>query len=231
MPNTLEPTAIIIFGASGDLTKRKLLPALYQLVLDGHAPERFNIIGVARTVMSRAEYQAIAREALERAYKQPLEEGAWQHFAEMLDYKPLDFNNVQDFIALRVELEAAGFLNWLFYCSVPPSAFPIITQQLGESGLSSESRGYTRIIVEKPFGTNLETAKTLNLELHKVFTESQIYRIDHFHCVLRTRFLNRFGIVITWIIFKLLLPRIWVWKDAVGFTKKLAFCVTWCKII
>ena len=180
MPNSLEPTAIIIFGASGDLTKRKLLPALYQLVLDGHAPERFSIIGVARTVMSRDEYQAIAQEALEKAYKQPLEEEAWQRFAAMLDYKPLDFSNVQDFIALRLELEQAGFLNWLFYCSVPPSVFPTITQQLGESGLSSEALGYTRIIVEKPFGTNLETAKTLNLELHKVFTESQIYRIDHF---------------------------------------------------
>ena len=180
MTNKLEPTAMIIFGASGDLTKRKLLPALYQLVLDGHAPERFSIIGVARTVMSRDEYQATAKEALERAYKQPLEEEAWQRFAAMLDYKPLDFNNVQDFIALRLELEKAGFLNWLFYCSVPPSAFPIITQQLGESGLSSETLGYTRIIVEKPFGTDLKTAQTLNLELHKVFTESQIYRIDHF---------------------------------------------------
>ncbi len=178
--NTLEPTAIIIFGASGDLTKRKLLPALYQLILDGHAPAQFSIIGVARTVMTSAEYQAIAKEALEKAYKAPLEENAWQRFAAMLSYQALDFHNIQDFIALREQLEAAGLHNWLFYCSVPPSAFPTITQQLGDSGMNSEEHGYTRIIVEKPFGTNLTTAQTLNLELHKVFAEKQIYRIDHF---------------------------------------------------
>ncbi len=180
MPNSLEPTAIVIFGASGDLTKRKLLPALYQLVLDGHAPEQFCIIGVARTVMSRKEYQAVAREALERAYKQPLEEADWQRFSAMLDYLPLDFNSLEAFIALRHRLEQAQFHNWLFYCSVPPSAFPSITKQLGESGLNNQETGYTRVIVEKPFGTNLETAKILNLELHKVFGEDQIYRIDHF---------------------------------------------------
>ncbi len=180
MPNSLEPTAIIIFGASGDLTKRKLLPALYQLVQDGHAPEQFCIIGVARTVMSQQEYQTVAREALEKAYKVPLDEAAWQRFADMLDYQPLDFTSLEAFIALRHRLETAKIYNWLFYCSVPPSAFPGITKQLGESGLNNQEAGCTRVIVEKPFGTNLETAKTLNLELHKVFGEDQIYRIDHF---------------------------------------------------
>ncbi len=171
---------MMIFGASGDLTKRKLLPALYQLVQDGHAPDQFLILGVARTVMSRLEYQQIAKEALEKAYKKPLEEEAWRRFAAMLDYQPLDFNKTEDFTALRGRLEQAGFHNWLFYCSVPPSAFPTITAQLGESGLNREDTGYTRIIVEKPFGTNLATAQSLNLELHKVFNENQIYRIDHF---------------------------------------------------
>ncbi len=180
MPNALEPTAIIIFGASGDLTKRKLLPALYQLVLDGHAPEQFKIIGVARTVMTPDEYREVAREALVKAYKRPLDPLAWEQFAKMLEYKPLDFAAVEDFVALRQELEAQGLHHWLFYCSVPPSAFPLITKQLGASGLNGEHRGYTRVIIEKPFGTNLETAKELNLILHDVFTESQIYRIDHF---------------------------------------------------
>jgi glucose-6-phosphate 1-dehydrogenase len=177
----LEPAAIVIFGASGDLTKRKLLPALYQLVKDGHAPKRFAIIGAARTKMSPDDYRAIAREALERANpNKPLEDADWHKFADMLDYHPLDFGNVEDFKGLRDKLEALGFVNWLFYCSVPPSVFPVITAQLGATGLNDEEKGYTRIIVEKPFGVNLETARRLNLEMHESFRESQIYRIDHF---------------------------------------------------
>ena len=180
MTNSLEPSAIIIFGASGDLTKRKLLPALYQLVLDGHAPAEFAIIGVARTVMTKLEYVAIARDAVQKAYKAPLEESAWAHFAQMLDYRAVDFAKLDDFTNLRQQLEARGIYNWLFYCSVPPSVFPSITTQLGASGFNRQDSGYTRIIVEKPFGIDLTSAKQLNLELLTVFEENQIYRIDHF---------------------------------------------------
>ena len=176
-----DDTAIVIFGASGDLTKRKLLPALYQLVQDGHAPKRFAIIGAARTAMTREAYQQITRDALERASpNKPLDDEAWHKFSEMIDYQALDFVNLEDFKALRNKLEGMGFHNWLFYCSVPPSVFPVITEQLGAVGLSDEETGWTRIIVEKPFGTNLETARALNDAMHKVFKESQIYRIDHF---------------------------------------------------
>ena len=176
-----DDTAIVIFGASGDLTKRKLLPALYQLVQDGHAPKRFAIIGAARTAMTREAYQQITRDALERASpNKPLDDEAWHKFAEMIDYQALDFGNLEDFKALRDKLEGMGFQNWLFYCSVPPSVFPVITEQLGAVGLNDEETGWTRIIVEKPFGTNLETARALNDAMHKVFEESQIYRIDHF---------------------------------------------------
>jgi glucose-6-phosphate 1-dehydrogenase len=177
----LEPAALVIFGASGDLTKRKLLPALYQLVKDGHTPDKFAIIGAARTAMTKEQYQAVAREALERANpNKPLEDADWHKFSSMLDYHALDFGNAEDFAALRDKLEALGFQNWLFYCSVPPSVFPVITAQLGANGLNDEEGGYTRIIVEKPFGVNLETARALNTEMHKSFQESQIYRIDHF---------------------------------------------------
>jgi glucose-6-phosphate 1-dehydrogenase len=177
----LEPAAIVIFGASGDLTKRKLLPALYQLVQDGHAPERFAIIGAARTEMTKEQYQQIAKESIEKANpNKPLDETAWGQFAAMLDYHTLDFNNGEDFKNLRDRLEAMGFENWLFYCSVPPSVFPIITEQLGANALNDEDGGWTRIIVEKPFGTSLATAQALNESMHKVFKESQIYRIDHF---------------------------------------------------
>jgi glucose-6-phosphate 1-dehydrogenase len=170
----------MIFGASGDLTKRKLLPALYQLVQDGYAPQKLAIIGIARTQMTSQDYCQIAKEALEKAQKTQLDDAAWQRFAQMLEYRTFDFHNVSDFTRLRSDLETQGFHNWLFYCSVPPSVFPVITSQIGASGLNTQGQGYTRIIVEKPFGTDLESAKALNSELHSVFLENQIYRIDHF---------------------------------------------------
>ncbi len=179
--NVLEPAAIVIFGASGDLTKRKLLPALYRMVKDGNMPEKFAIIGVARTPSTKEEYQALTRKALEASSEVgTIDEPAWTRFADALDYQTTEFGSKEQFQSLRDKLEAAGFHNWLFYCSVPPSVFPIIAEQLAATGLNDEEQGYTRIIVEKPFGTSLETAKSLNTVLHAAFKESQIYRIDHF---------------------------------------------------
>jgi glucose-6-phosphate 1-dehydrogenase len=179
--NVLDPAAIVIFGASGDLTKRKLLPALYRMVKDGNMPEKFAIIGVARTASTKEEYQALTRTALEASSEVgTIDEAAWARFSAALDYQTTEFGNKEQFQALRDKLEAAGFHNWLFYCSVPPSVFPIIAEQLAATGLNDEDEGYTRIIVEKPFGTSLETAKSLNTVLHAAFKESQIYRIDHF---------------------------------------------------
>jgi glucose-6-phosphate 1-dehydrogenase len=177
----LEPAAIVIFGASGDLTKRKLLPALYRMVKDGNMPEKFAIIGVARTPSTKEEYQALTRTALEASSEVgTIDEAAWARFSDALDYQTTEFGSKEQFQSLRDKLEAAGFHNWLFYCSVPPSVFPIIAEQLAATGLNDEEEGYTRIIVEKPFGTSLETAKSLNTVLHAAFKESQIYRIDHF---------------------------------------------------
>ena len=173
--------AVLIFGASGDLTKRKLLPALYRVVRDGHAPERFAVIGCARTPMTREEYVGITRKALESSNEVgTIDEAVWTRFAAAIDYQSLDFNDDAHFRALRDRLESTGFHNWLFYCSVPPSVFPVITEQLGATGLNDEDQGWTRIIVEKPFGVSLETAQQLNIDMHRVFKESQIYRIDHF---------------------------------------------------
>jgi glucose-6-phosphate 1-dehydrogenase len=173
--------AIVIFGASGDLTKRKLLPALYRLMNEGHAPAKFAVVGCARTPMSREEYIAITRKALEGSSEVgTINEETWARFAAALDYQALEFGDPAQFSALRDKLESAGFNNWLFYCSVPPSVFPIITEQLAATGLNDEDAGWTRIIVEKPFGVSLETAQQLNMAMHKAFKESQIYRIDHF---------------------------------------------------
>jgi glucose-6-phosphate 1-dehydrogenase len=179
--NTLSPAAIVIFGASGDLTKRKLLPALYRMVKDGSLPEKFAIIGVARTASTKQEYQALTRTALEASSEVgTIDEDAWTKFSSALDYQTIEYDSKDHFQALRDKLEGSGFHNLLFYCSVPPSVFPNIAEQLGATGLNTEENGYTRIIVEKPFGTSLETAKTLNTVLHSAFKESQIYRIDHF---------------------------------------------------
>jgi glucose-6-phosphate 1-dehydrogenase len=131
--------------------------------------------------MSREQYIAITRTALESSSEVgTFNEETWTKFAAALDYQALEFGDPAQFRALRDRLEAAGFNNWLFYCSVPPSVFPIITEQLAATGLNDEDAGWTRIIVEKPFGVSLETAQQLNIAMHKAFKESQIYRIDHF---------------------------------------------------
>lgn len=179
--NTLEPAAIIIFGASGDLTKRKLLPALYRMVKDESLPEKFTVIGVARTPSTKEQYQVLTRTALEASSEVgTIDEQAWARFSAALDYQTIEYDSKEHFQMLREKLEDSGFHNWLFYCSVPPSVFPNIAEQLGATGLNTEDKGYTRIIVEKPFGTSLATAQTLNNVLHSVLKESQIYRIDHF---------------------------------------------------
>ncbi len=176
-----EPIAIVVFGATGDLAKRKLLPALYRLLRENHLPEKFLILGVSRLEMQAAEFTNLVRNALEASSEVgPIDENIWQTFSASLEYMGGEFAETETFNRLARTLERHVIGNHLYYLSTPPSTFPLIAQGLGTSGLSNEEAGFRRIIIEKPFGTSLSSAKELNRVLHAVFAESQIYRIDHF---------------------------------------------------
>src|SRR2546423_8192707 len=179
-----DPCVVVIFGATGDLTKRKLMPALCRLLgagcLDG-----VRILGVGRSEMSDDVFQAFVREALNNSKKiEHLDEEHWRKFAERLHYVTgeLDDDETYHRIATRVEELAAdgASRNRLFYFATPPSLFNVIVKGLGKANLANEDGHWSRIVVEKPFGRDLESAKALNATIAEVFKENQVYRIDHY---------------------------------------------------
>jgi glucose-6-phosphate 1-dehydrogenase len=187
LERTAQPCAVVIFGASGDLTKRKLLPGLYSLAQQKLLPAEFAIIGVSRPMMSDEEFRAHMREALTKyGEEKAVDDAVWESFASGLFYMHGEFNDAEAFKRLREKLEqldaergTSG--NRLFYLSTAPSFFGLISEQLGAAHLAHpEGKGWTRIIVEKPFGHDLESARALNAELARVFDEDQVYRIDHY---------------------------------------------------
>jgi glucose-6-phosphate 1-dehydrogenase len=181
-----EPFSLIIFGASGDLARRKLIPALWCLYASRTLPEPFAIVGSARTEMSDTEFRTRMREAVEEfARLQPPSAHVWDHFAAAMTYVPGDPGDPELYARLEARLREdeqarGGHANRLFYCATPPSLYDDIVEHLGASGLARRDRGWTRIIVEKPFGRDLASAQALNRQLAGVFAEEQIYRIDHY---------------------------------------------------
>jgi glucose-6-phosphate 1-dehydrogenase len=187
LERTAEPCTVVIFGASGDLTKRKLVPALYRLVQERLLPAEFAIVGLARTEMDTEEFRARMKEAVEEfSEDHKVDEEVWNSFAQGLYYMTADIENSDDYSKLselleRVDKERSTHGNRLFYLSVAPRFFAEAVKQLGEKGLTKPKEGaWVRVIIEKPFGTDLESARQLNREIHKYLDESQIYRIDHY---------------------------------------------------
>jgi glucose-6-phosphate 1-dehydrogenase len=184
----LEPCSIVIFGASGDLSRRMLLPALYNLALDRHLPPRFTVTGFARTEWTDEEFRAEARKSVVDHSRRPLDPAVWESFASNLHYIAGDYADVGAYSRLNDRLAAAQVghgtgPNCLFYLALPPTAFDdVITGvALGPYGRSqNEGGGWSRVIVEKPFGTDLDSAEELNSLVHKAFRESDVYRIDHY---------------------------------------------------
>jgi glucose-6-phosphate 1-dehydrogenase len=187
LERTAEPCIVVIFGASGDLTKRKLVPALYRLAQERLLPAEFAIVGLARTEMSSEEFRARMKEAvLEFSEAKRVDEDVWNSFAEGLQYLTADINTPADYdklaeILKQVDAERGTQGNRLFYLSVAPKFYAEAVKQLGEHGLAKpEGKGWVRVIVEKPFGTDLDSARALNRELLQYLDEQQIYRIDHY---------------------------------------------------
>src|SRR5919205_1887849 len=178
----VEPSVFIIFGATGDLARRKILPALYQLHAEGYTAQGCVVLGVTRDAGMRDEdFRQLAREAIPADVASPGDVAAWAD--RWLFFQPVA-SDESEFVALSNKIEALerqfGFRqNRSFYLSLPPSAFPGAVEMLGKVGLN-RSDGWTRLVVEKPFGHDLESASALNALLHRWFDESQIYRIDHY---------------------------------------------------
>ncbi len=175
---------IVIFGASGDLTSRKLVPAIYNLMRAGTLPDDTRIVGFSRTAMSDDEWRATLRDTTaEHCDCGPLDDAAWSRFAACIHYQPGDIGRSEDFAALATrlgKLEGPGPSTRVYYLATAPQFYGPVVAALGVHGMADESAGPRRIVVEKPFGTDLETARGLNAHLHSVFRERQVFRIDHY---------------------------------------------------
>jgi glucose-6-phosphate 1-dehydrogenase len=185
-PRTAEPCVMVIFGATGDLTKRKLFPALYNLAKEGHMPRNFAIVGVGRQEMRSEEFRDQMVANL-REYGTSEDEELLKWFCERTHYTGGDFNDDKklfgDLKALLTEVCEKNEIpaNFFYYMAIPPDLFANVTQKIVKNGLGKEENGnWRRFIYEKPFGHDLESAKKLNTDLLKLLKERQIYRIDHY---------------------------------------------------
>lgn len=183
-----DPCNVVFFGASGDLMKRMLMPAMYNLRLADTLPSNYGIVGFARSEFSDEEFRDEMKKSIDEFSRTgPAKDPLWSDFAKRCSYIGGSFDDVASFKALKEhldkndeELGTAG--NRLFYLSTPPSVFAKIVDMLDEAGLgpNNNKKGWTRIIIEKPFGTDLDSARALQAEVGKVFDEKMVYRIDHY---------------------------------------------------
>ncbi len=179
---TPDPFALVIFGASGDLTHKKLIPAVYALALRRLLPPRFAIVGVARTEGSDDSFREDMKQAVQQHARDEFRQDVWDELAAAIHYVPTDLSDeggenalAELLTRLDGELQLGG--NRVYYCAVPPAAFPTIVEALGKRRTAT---GWTRLIVEKPFGHDLASAKALNAMLLEHFEENEIFRIDHY---------------------------------------------------
>ncbi|MGH2827707.1 MAG: glucose-6-phosphate dehydrogenase [Actinomycetota bacterium] len=175
-----EPHVIVVFGGNGDLSKRKLLPALFHLENAGLLPEDYRIIGNSRSEFSNEAFDQFAKESIEEFSRCGVGGPHWDRFAERLSYVSHEFKEGNtDPLATAIReanKDLGGDAKHLYYLSVPPPAFPIITKGLGDAGLNVDAK----IVYEKPFGTDLESFGELSSTVHRYFDEDQVFRIDHF---------------------------------------------------
>ena len=179
-----EPCVLVIFGATGDLMRRKLMPALWNLKGEG-CLDRVQILGIGRTPMTDDEFRTSMREALETAGKFKDDGGEWRKFAERIHYAPGELTEESTYANIASLLEKlmtdGASSNHLFYLAIPPSLADEVVDGLGKAGLNKQdAQHWSRIVVEKPFGTDLDSARALNAKIAEVFVENQVYRIDHY---------------------------------------------------
>lgn len=177
---------MVIFGASGDLTYRKLIPALYALYNQQMLPEKLHVLGVSRTAIQNIEFRKKMTDGIRKFSENiHLNEQQIKEFVSHISYFQMDMTSQDEYLRLKTILNEINtnegtYGNYLFYLSTPPSMFSVIARNLAKVGLSNSADGFKRLIIEKPFGYDLESGLTLNRQLHEAFNESQIYRIDHY---------------------------------------------------
>ncbi|MEP0763622.1 MAG: glucose-6-phosphate dehydrogenase [Chloroflexota bacterium] len=176
------PTTLVIFGASGDLTERKLIPALFSLFRRERLPGRLQIVGSARSPFSDEQFRAHLRDGAQQHATENFDAAAWDSFAATISYLPGDSGVADDYTRLEAFLreKEGGPANRLYYLAVAPSLYAPIVEHLGAAGMARETDGWRRTVVEKPFGHDLASAHALNDMIHRVFAEHQVYRIDHY---------------------------------------------------
>ncbi len=182
------PTVVVIFGASGDLTARKLVPAIFNLGIDNLLPGDFHLIGFGRKPIEDEKFRSLLDEAIGEFSRRPLDGEVWGRVRRHISYQSGGYDELAAFKVMAekidaLERELGRDLQRVFYISTPPSVFEPVIQNLGKSGLADKHQGTklgSKVIIEKPFGHDLESARHLNATLQSVFSEPQIYRIDHY---------------------------------------------------
>jgi glucose-6-phosphate 1-dehydrogenase len=181
----VHPASMVLFGATGDLSQRKLMPAIYNLAHDGALPQRFNLLGVAAGDMSVEGFRHLIAESVRTYSRRMPDEHVLRHLLERVSYVSGDFRDTHTYEVIEEVLqgweeEAGEPLNRLFYLATAPIFFSLIAKALGEHGLNEHPGAEVRVVVEKPFGTSMEEARRLNREITSVFSEAQVFRIDHY---------------------------------------------------
>jgi glucose-6-phosphate 1-dehydrogenase len=177
------PHTFVILGASGDLTHRKLVPALYHLFRKGRLPKETRIVGFSRTEFTHDAWRSDLAKAVARFVGKDFDAGLWDKFSQNIYYHPGDIGRDEDFATLAKllkEIEKSDTSTRVYYLATAPQFYGPAVEQLGRAGLADENGGKRRVIIEKPFGTDLASAKKLNAVVHSVFNEQQVYRIDHY---------------------------------------------------
>ncbi len=201
MKKNIQNQALIIFGASGDLTYRKLLPAIYDLHMQKSLPENFAVLGVARTEFTDEAFREKMKKGIKQFALNTVIDEELDCFLKKLFYLPIETDKAEDYVKLKDKLdqldkEQKTEGNYIFYLSTPPALYPVIPKLLASQGLNKEPKGrFRRLIIEKPFGVDYQSAIDLNKSLTKDYEEDQIYRIDHYlgKETVQNVFVTRFG--------------------------------------
>ena len=187
-PLTPQPCTLVIFGGSGDLARRKLVPAVYNLLLDGVLPLNYAILATGRTPLSDSDFREAAREGVIKYSRQEIKDDVWTNFEQRLFYVPGAIDNPQAYADIRaclekIEADLKLRANRIFYLAIPPASIAAAVEGLRKAGLVQPQAGngpFSRLIVEKPIGNDLDSAREINATVARVFDESQIFRIDHY---------------------------------------------------
>ncbi|WP_345764710.1 glucose-6-phosphate dehydrogenase [Diaminobutyricibacter sp. McL0608] len=180
------PSSLIIFGVTGDLSRKKLMPAVYDLANRGLLPPGFSLVGFARRDWEDQDFEKVVYDAVKQYSRTPFQDEVWQQLAQGIRFVSGEFDDEAAFERLKetvdkLDVERGTMGNHAFYLSIPPKAFPLVTKQLSRSGLATQEPGHwRRVVIEKPFGSDLKTARELNAVVESVFPPDSVFRIDHY---------------------------------------------------